>query len=81
MPGSVVFTYAHFELYLAEHPEAHRANGARSLEMEAAALFALGQARGLPVASTVVIDAVPDNTGPDGHGAVSRTIRGPIPAR
>jgi uridine phosphorylase len=41
----------------------HRANGVRSVEMEAAALFALGQVRGLPVASAVVIDAVPDQAG------------------
>jgi uridine phosphorylase len=31
--------------------------------MEAAALFALGQVRGLPVASAVVIDSVPDHAG------------------
>jgi uridine phosphorylase len=31
--------------------------------MEAAALFAVGQVRGLPVASAVVIDAVPDGAG------------------
>jgi uridine phosphorylase len=41
----------------------HRARGARSLEMEAAALFALGQVRGLPVCSAVVIDSVPDQAG------------------
>lgn len=41
----------------------HRANGVRAQEMEAAALFALGQVRGLPVASAVVIDAVPDQAG------------------
>ncbi len=39
----------------------HRGNGVRAVEMEASALFALGQARGLPVASAVVIDAVPDD--------------------
>jgi uridine phosphorylase len=38
----------------------HRANGARAQEMEAAALFAVGQVRSLPVASAVVVDAVPD---------------------
>jgi uridine phosphorylase len=31
--------------------------------MEAAALFAVGQVRGLPVCSAVVIDAVPDQAG------------------
>lgn len=41
----------------------HRANGVRAQEMEAAALFVLGQVRGLPVASAVVIDAVPDQAG------------------
>jgi uridine phosphorylase len=41
----------------------HRARGARSVEMEAAALFALGQVRRLPVCSAVVIDAVPDQAG------------------
>jgi uridine phosphorylase len=41
----------------------HRANGARAVEMEAAALFALGEVRGIPVASAVVIDAVPDDAG------------------
>jgi uridine phosphorylase len=41
----------------------HRAAGARSVEMEAAALFAVGQVRGLPVAAAVVIDAVPDHAG------------------
>jgi uridine phosphorylase len=41
----------------------HRARGARSVEMEAAALFALGQVRRLPVCSAVVIDAVPDRAG------------------
>jgi len=46
-----------------EEIRVHRADGARSLEMEAAALFALGQVRGLPVASAVVIDAVPDDVG------------------
>lgn len=39
------------------------ASGVRSVEMEAAALFALGQVQGLPVASAVVIDAVPDHAG------------------
>jgi uridine phosphorylase len=46
-----------------EEIRVHRAGGARSVEMEAAALFALGQVRGLPVASAVVIDAVPDHAG------------------
>ena len=46
-----------------EEIRVHRANGVRSQEMEAAALFALGQVRGLPVASAVVIDAVPDHAG------------------
>lgn len=41
----------------------HGANGARSVEMEAAALFAVAQVRSLPVASAVVIDAVPDDDG------------------
>lgn len=41
----------------------HRASGVRSLEMEAAALFAVGQVRDLPVASAVVIDGVADQAG------------------
>jgi len=41
----------------------HRANGVRAQEMEAAALFALGQVRELPVAAAVVIDAVPGPAG------------------
>jgi uridine phosphorylase len=41
----------------------HRADGARWLEMEAAALFALGRVLGVPVASAVVIDAVPGHAG------------------
>lgn len=41
----------------------HRGTGARSVEMEAAALFALGRARNLPVCSAVVLDAVPDQAG------------------
>jgi uridine phosphorylase len=41
----------------------YRAHGARAVEMEAAALFVLGQVRGLPVCSAVVIDAVPDPAG------------------
>jgi uridine phosphorylase len=41
----------------------HRANGVRAVEMEAAALFALGQVRSLPVASAVVIDGVADQEG------------------
>jgi uridine phosphorylase len=41
----------------------NQANGASSVEMEAAALFAIGQVRSLSVAAAVVIDAVPDNSG------------------
>jgi uridine phosphorylase len=41
----------------------HRANGALALEMETAALFALGQVRDLPVSSAVVLDSVPDDAG------------------
>jgi uridine phosphorylase len=61
-----------------EEIRVHRANGVRSLEMEAAALFALGQARGLPVASAVVIDAVPDDTGTAfriGHQRAAQVLR------
>jgi uridine phosphorylase len=46
-----------------EEIRVHRASGARAQEMEAAALFAVGQLRGLPVASAVVIDGVPDDAG------------------
>jgi hypothetical protein len=41
----------------------HRANGALAQDMEAAALFAVGQVRGLPVASAVVINEVPAHDG------------------
>ncbi len=46
-----------------EEIRVHRASGARAQEMETAALFAVGQVRGLPVASAVVIDGVPDDAG------------------
>jgi uridine phosphorylase len=41
----------------------HRANGVCAAEMEAAAIFALGQVRDLPVSSAVVLDSVPDDSG------------------
>jgi uridine phosphorylase len=46
-----------------EEVRVHRAAGVQAVEMEAAALFALGQARGLPVASAVVIDSVASSDG------------------
>ena len=60
--GATVTTDAPYRT-TAEEIRVHRANGIRSQEMEAAALFALGQVRGLPVASAVVIDSVPDHAG------------------
>jgi uridine phosphorylase len=60
--GATVTTDAPYRT-TAEEIRVHRASGARSLEMEAAALFAVGQVRGLPVASAVVIDGVPDEAG------------------
>jgi uridine phosphorylase len=41
----------------------HRANGALAQDMEAAALFAVGQVRGLPVASAVVINEIAAHDG------------------
>lgn len=41
----------------------HRRSDVRSVGMEAAALFAVGEVRRLPVASAVVIEAVPDALG------------------
>jgi uridine phosphorylase len=61
-PGPTVTTDAPYRT-TPEEIRLHRAHGARSVEMEAAALFALGQVRSLPVASAVVIDAVPDAAG------------------
>jgi uridine phosphorylase len=49
----------------AEEVRVHRAAGVQAIEMEAAGLFAFGRARGLPVASAVVIDTV---ASPDGLG-------------
>lgn len=60
--GATVTTDAPYRT-TAEEIRLHRANGVRAQEMEAAALFALGQVRGLPVASAVVIDGVPDQAG------------------
>jgi len=60
--GSTVTTDAPFRT-TAEEIRLHRSNRVRAVEMEAAALFALGQVRHLPVCSAVVIDAVPDEAG------------------
>jgi uridine phosphorylase len=60
--GATVTTDAPYRT-TAEEIRLHRDSGARSQEMEAAALFAVGQVRGLPVASAVVIDGVPDDAG------------------
>jgi uridine phosphorylase len=60
--GATVTTDAPYRT-TAEEIRLHHANGVRAQEMEAAALFALGQVRGLPVASAVVIDGVPDQAG------------------
>src|ERR1019366_6697445 len=61
-PGGGVTTDAPYRT-TPEEIRHYRARGARSVEMEAAALFALGQVRRLPVCSAVVIDAVPDRPG------------------
>src|SRR5205085_3785132 len=42
----------------AEEIRLHRANGVRTVEMNAAALFALGAVSSLPVASALVVDGV-----------------------
>jgi uridine phosphorylase len=60
--GATITTDAPYRT-TAEEIRLHRAGGVLSQEMEAAALFAVGQVRGLPVASAVVIDGVLDDAG------------------